>query len=700
MTMSRTSRKEGSRWRRMLGHAWSGDWSWWSAIRSLPGIAIVALVAGLLVPLPPVVVDVLLSTSLAGSVALLVISLRVERTSEFSSLPPLLLLTTLFRLVLNVSTTRLILERADAGRVIDAFAAVVIRGDLVIGAVMFAIISALQFLVIARGSERVAEVGARFALDALPGQQAAIESELRSGACSPRKAAQRRARLMERSNFFGRMDGAVRFVRGDAVLGLTITGINLLGGIAIGALRHDAGIAESLMLYGQLTIGDGLAAQIPALLVSLSAAVLVARVERESEDGTLDARAAHRAWGSGHDDAIERDRLPTWLRPEAAWVPATLLLVLALVPGMPSAVFGAVAFVLIAAGVVISASRGSQARRTSHDSVLVLSVPDVPSVTRSELSHAVEGARRRCEVDLAIIMPRLRVRFMPRTSRERGAAPAVSGDDRAIVEYCDRRLAEFACGPTRSAPDPSTPEEPTRLGAAACAVDVDRLVLGFYRAMAEQAEYFVDLQSVETGMEHIRARRPELVARAKERLDSGEILLVIRAWLRERLRLPSLESLLEEIVLVPKTSLAAQSGRWPELLRRATVHSWLHDLIDGPATTRRDIRWLQTTPDDEALLAESTVDVDGRASFSGRRATLEQWRRHIAEIRVGEAEGRACVVVTGQVHRTVLVDVVEQLAPRLAVVSREECAAAGIGELHDVASRIWLRLPVCDPFDP
>jgi type III secretory pathway component EscV len=187
-------------------------WSGWP--RLLPAVWVCVMLACMLVPLPTAAVDLLLSLSLAGAVVLLVASLAVRRSVELLGFPGLLLLLTLSRLALNVATTRLILSQADAGRVIDAFAGLVVRGDLVVGAVMFAVITAVQYLVIARGSERVAEVAARFALDGLPGEQAAIDADLGAGAISGEEAARRRAALLERSNFYGAMDGAARFVKG------------------------------------------------------------------------------------------------------------------------------------------------------------------------------------------------------------------------------------------------------------------------------------------------------------------------------------------------------------------------------------------------------------------------------------------------------------------------------------------------------
>jgi type III secretion protein V len=312
-------------------------------IGALPGLAptflVVALLGCVLVPLPTPLVDLLLSISLAGAVLLLVASLGVRRSADFLGFPALLLLVTLYRLALNVSTTRLILSQADAGRVVDAFASIVVRDDLVVGGVMFAIISVIQYIVIARGAERVAEVAARFALDGLPGHQQAIEADLRAGLCSPAEAARRRAELVERSSFYGAMDGAIRFVKGDAIAGLAITAINLAGGVAIGMARMGLSLGEALELFGRLTIGDGLLAQIPALLVSLAAGVLVSRVDD----------------GSPHRTGLR------WLDPAMLLVPATLLLLLALVPGMPSLAFATTATALVT-GALVLAARVARAR--------------------------------------------------------------------------------------------------------------------------------------------------------------------------------------------------------------------------------------------------------------------------------------------------------------------------------------------------
>ena len=366
--------------------------------RLLPAAWVCVMLACLLVPLPTAAVDLLLSMSLAAALLLLVASLAVRQRAELLAFPSLLLLVTLSRLALNVATTRLILSQADAGKVIDAFAGLVVRGDIVVGAVMFAVITAVQFLVIARGSERVAEVAARFALDGLPGQQAAIDADLKAGAISAEEAARRRSALLLRSDFHGAMDGAVRFVRGDAIAGLAITIINLAGGVAVGTIRHGMEIGASLELYGRLTVGDGLLAQIPALLVSLAAGVLVTRVD---------------------EAAALRRRALAWLEPAMLAVPAALLTGLALVPGMPRLAFIATATGLVCAGLWLAAREPEEAPE-EPTAAIELRVAGAGPETLRVLRPSLVALRRRCATALAIDLPAFVGRAAPAEDRGGG----------------------------------------------------------------------------------------------------------------------------------------------------------------------------------------------------------------------------------------------------------------------------------------
>ncbi len=310
---------------------------------------VIAVVGLMVVPLPTWLLDLLIASNLACSVVILLVSLYVSEALKIASFPTLLLITTLIRLALNVSSTRLILLQADAGEVIRAFGTFVVRGNYVVGAVIFLILTIIQFIVIAKGSERVAEVGARFALDAMPGKQMAIDAELRSGAIDGSEARARRRTLVRESQFYGAMDGAMKFVKGDVIASLLITLVNILGGLAIGVGQKGLEPVAALKRYGLLTIGDGLVTQIPALVIATGAGVLVTRVASE-EDGTpLGAELASQLFG----------------QPQALRVGGFFVVLLALVPGLP-----ALPFLVIGALLLLGSRARTKVMRSSKESAL------------------------------------------------------------------------------------------------------------------------------------------------------------------------------------------------------------------------------------------------------------------------------------------------------------------------------------------
>ncbi len=299
---------------------------------------VVAIVGLMVVPLPTWLLDLLIASNLALSVAVLLVALYVGEALKIAAFPTLLLITTLFRLALNVSSTRLILLQADAGEVIRAFGQFVVRGNYVVGGVVFLILTIIQFVVIAKGSERVAEVGARFTLDAMPGKQMAIDAELRSGSIDGNEARRRRRTLLRESQFYGAMDGAMKFVKGDVIASLIITVINILGGLAIGVGQRDMELGAALKRYGLLTIGDGLVTQIPALVLATAAGVLVTRVASEESETPLGAELASQLFG----------------QPQALRVGSFFVLGLAVIPGLPGLPF------LVIGGLMLLASRARQ----------------------------------------------------------------------------------------------------------------------------------------------------------------------------------------------------------------------------------------------------------------------------------------------------------------------------------------------------
>ncbi|MBP9113360.1 MAG: FHIPEP family type III secretion protein, partial [Polyangiaceae bacterium] len=262
------------------------------------------------------------------SVMILLVVLYVPEPLAIATFPTVLLLTSLFRLALNISSSRLILLQADAGEVIRAFGQFVVRGNYVVGAVVFVVLTIVQFVVIAKGAERVAEVGARFVLDAMPGKQMAIDAELRSGSIDAAEARRRRRALSRESQFYGAMDGAMKFVKGDVIASLIITVVNILAGLVIGVSQKGMDVTFAMKRYGLLTIGDGLVSQIPALILATGAGILVTRTASEEPETTLGDELAKQVFGL----------------PKAFRVASVLVLLLAIVPGLP-----ALPFVVIAA---------------------------------------------------------------------------------------------------------------------------------------------------------------------------------------------------------------------------------------------------------------------------------------------------------------------------------------------------------------
>jgi flagellar biosynthesis protein FlhA len=248
--------------------------------------AVVLVVAMMIIPLPPFLLDLLITLNISAALMIVVATLYVPRALDLSSFPSLLLLTTLFRLAINVSVTRLILLHGDAGHVVTAFGNFVVGGNVVVGLVIFLILVVIQFVVITNGAGRVAEVGARFTLDAMPGKQMAIDADLNTGQITDEEARRRRAEISQEADFYGAMDGASKFVKGDAMAGILITGINLIGGIIIGVLQQGMPFGEAAQTFSLLSVGDGLCAQIPALLISVATGILVTRSASEQDLGT------------------------------------------------------------------------------------------------------------------------------------------------------------------------------------------------------------------------------------------------------------------------------------------------------------------------------------------------------------------------------------------------------------------------------
>ncbi|RYD90464.1 MAG: EscV/YscV/HrcV family type III secretion system export apparatus protein, partial [Sphingomonadales bacterium] len=312
------------------------------------GLGVMALVVMLIVPLPPFLLDVMLSISITLSVLILMTALLIKKPLEFSAFPTVLLLATLLRLALNIATTRLILAHGHegpqaAGNIIEAFGGFVMQGNFIIGVVVFIILIIVNFVVVTKGSGRIAEVAARFTLDAMPGKQMAIDADLSAGMITEEEARKRRKELEGESNFYGAMDGASKFVRGDAMAGILITFINVIGGMIIGVAQEGISFEEAANSYTLLTVGDGIVSQIPALVVSVAAGMLVSKAGVEG--------AADKAIG-----------VQLFTNPQGLAMAAVTAGLIGLLPGMPI-----IPFFALAGACGYGAYRGFQKQRVAEE---------------------------------------------------------------------------------------------------------------------------------------------------------------------------------------------------------------------------------------------------------------------------------------------------------------------------------------------
>ncbi len=380
-------------------------------------IAVVGIIAVLIIPIPTQFLDLLLAANISLSLVILLSTLYIKRPLEFSVFPGMLLVVTLFRLSLNVASTRLILGEGYAGSVIDSFGNFVVKGNYVVGFIIFIILVIIQFVVITKGAGRISEVAARFTLDAMPGKQMAIDADLNAGLISEDDARRRRSEITKEADFYGAMDGASKFVRGDAVAGILITLINVIGGFIIGMAQEGLPISEALRRYTLLSVGDGLVTQIPALIVATASGILVTRAAGDSNFGTEMATQMT-------------------LQPKALAVASGIVFMLGIVPGMPflpftifSVIVGAAAYITMQAMKQKEEAKSTevriepeekktpseQAEESLHLDTLELEIgygliPLVDTQQGGDLLDRISGIRKQLAQDMGVIVPPIRIR--------------------------------------------------------------------------------------------------------------------------------------------------------------------------------------------------------------------------------------------------------------------------------------------------
>ncbi|MFC6008575.1 flagellar biosynthesis protein FlhA [Angustibacter luteus] len=517
-------------------------------------IGVVGVVLLLVVPLPSAFLDLLIAFNITAAIAILLVSMYIRRPLDFSIFPSLILVLTLLRLSLNVSATRLVLRDGYAGKVIDSFGHFVVGGSLVIGLVIFLILVVIQFAVITNGAGRVAEVGARFTLDAMPGKQMAIDADLNSGLIDEDEARRRRADVTAEADFYGAMDGGSKFVKGDAIAAIVITIINLVGGFAIGMLQRGLSPAEALQTYSLLTIGDGLVSQIPALLLSVATGLIVTRSTTNGDMGT-DAAAQIGA------------------QPRALFIAGAAAIGIGLLPGIPK-----LPFILVGAAVLLIAQRTSSgaakaakteltvaaanapSQEETPDSLMgemrvdpleVVLAPDLVDLVDSgvggDLLDRVRALRRKLALQLGLVMPPVRTRDsldLPQSGYsirisgvEVGRGQAPPGHVLAIGEDLDNVPGRPTTEPVFGLAGKWVPVEARQQAELYGASVVDRssvLITHLAEIVQTHAARLLGREDVKALVESVRRTHPVVVEELTPALmTTGEVQRVLQALLAE-----------------------------------------------------------------------------------------------------------------------------------------------------------------------
>ncbi|MDX2153451.1 MAG: type III secretion system export apparatus subunit SctV [Bryobacteraceae bacterium] len=534
--------------------------------------AVAAMVGLMIVPLPTWLLDLFLSVNITAALVILMVSIYIPNAVQIASYPTLLLITTLYRLSLDISATRLILLQADAGEVVESFGQFVVQGNFVVGAVIFLIITLVQFIVITKGAERVAEVSARFTLDAIPGKQMSIDADMRSGTITFEQARKRRDELSRESQFYGAMDGAMKFVKGDAIAGIVITLINIIAGLIIGVAMNGMEAGEAAQVYTVLTIGSGLVSQIPALLISISAGMVVTRVAAEAgQEGNLGSQVVGQIIA----------------QPKAIGVAAGLMLVLALIPGLPKIPF----FVLAAAigGIAWAVLRPKTGKQAEIDAAAAEAPPvempqvlaTVPVVLRvgpalaPVVTPATDRGRKFVEsmnllreslyIELGVLYPPVQVATDPNASDESfeiwlNEVPAVRGEvktEHVLVAEPATSLSLFGLQGD-AVPHPLTGRPATwirkeqaelALKAGFAVADAGDVLLqhlaGFLRRGGHE---LIGLQEVHSMVERLKQIYPALVEQVVPRPVSLPLLTdILKRLAQEMVSIRDLKAILESL---------------------------------------------------------------------------------------------------------------------------------------------------------
>ena len=540
-------------------------------------MGVVGIVLLLVVPIPTLLLDILIIINIVFALLVLMNTMFVKKPLDFSVFPSLLLVATLFRLGLNVASTRLVLGQAHAGQVIQAFGEVTVGGNLIIGAVIFLILVVIQFVVVTKGAERVAEVGARFTLDAMPGKQMAIDADLNSGLITDAEAKERRVEVSAEADFYGAMDGASKFVKGDAIVGIIIIIINLIGGIAIGMLQRGMDLADAVHTYSLLSIGDGLVTQIPALLMAVATGMIVTRSNASSDMGTTAALQL------------------TQSRP-ALMVAGIAAIIMAVIPGMPVLLFLSVGALLLFMGQRVKAAETAAVKtaaleampsapraETTEDIIeqmrvqpleiqLATDLVDLVNGSADDLLARIRALRHKVAMELGIVVPPVRTRDhveLPLSSYviriagvEAGRGTAPAGRVLALGDNLSSLPGTPTVEPVFGLAGKWVPAEMRHSAEIAGATVVDRvsvLVTHLSSVVTANAARLLSREDVRVLTEGVKETSPSTVEELIPGLMSlGEVQRVLQGLLAEHVTINDLPRIYESLSLQAKKSADAE----------------------------------------------------------------------------------------------------------------------------------------------
>ncbi len=650
-------------------------------------IGVVSIVLMLVVPLPAAVLDLLLGFNITASLLILLVSMQIKRPLDFAVFPSLVLIATLMRLALNVSSTRLVLSDGYAGKVIESFGHFVIGGSLIVGLVIFVILTIIQFVVITNGAGRVAEVGARFTLDAMPGKQMAIDADLNAGLINETQARKRRQEVTSEADFYGSMDGASKFVKGDAIAAIIITMINLIGGFAIGIMQKGMAPADAVSTYSLLTVGDGLVSQIPALLISTATGLIVTRAASSGD------------MGSDLLNQLGRNKQPVRIAGGAA-------LALCLIPGLPKLPF------LVVGGLFLFLStRLTEKSEDDDEGLAAAAAPDEPQPDSPEaivermrvdplelevafdlvelvdtarggdLLDRVKALRRKVAMETGLVIPLVRTRdnldlpgsqyviWLNGVPAARGNSPA--GTVLAIGDHLEGLPGKPTVEPVFGLAAKWVPAELQRQAEMAGATVVDRssvITTHLAEVVRQNASALLGREDVKVLVEMVRRTHPAVVEELTPTLLSlGEVQRVLHALLDENVSIRDLVRIFEALSLRAKKS--TDLDGLVEAVRAAlggaisqpyvTPDERLHVITLDPAFEQRLLEAVRPTENGQVLALDGHT-VDGLVR--GCTELLDQ----------ADRLNLSPVLVCSPQVRAALSRLVRQVLPRLSVISYNE----------------------------